>query len=102
MRNLRLYKDPKNHPNWRGVITIPLKGKYGRDKDGLSWKVQRKLAWERDDYTCQECGRKEEGWKPDVHHKIPYRISGSHALDNLICYCRSCYKRIENEILKGA
>jgi transposase-like protein len=30
-----------------------------------------------------------------VDHEIPYRISFSHALDNLKCRCRSCHKKAE-------
>lgn len=83
---------------WRGGHRHWVKGKLGRDKDGLSWKVQRKLAWERDNYTCQDCGKHKVGWKPNVHHVIPYRISSSHALSNLKCLCKRCHKIAEAKI----
>ena len=67
-------------------------GRFGRDKDGLSWKVQRRLAWERDKFTCQECGKHKDGWKPDVHHISPFRVSQSHALENLRCLCKKCHR----------
>jgi hypothetical protein len=85
-----------NHA-WRGGHKGWQKGKLGRDKDGLSWKHQRVLVWERDNYTCQDCGKSREdlGRRPDVDHIVPYRISASHALENLITRCRSCHKKAE-------
>lgn len=85
-----------NHA-WRGGHEYWQEGKLGRDKDGLSWKVQRQLAWERDNYTCQDCGKTKEeiGSNPHVDHEIPYRISMSHTLENLKCRCPSCHKRAE-------
>ncbi|MFN4259531.1 MAG: HNH endonuclease [Gemmataceae bacterium] len=82
---------------WRGGHKYWQEGKLGRDKEGLSWKTQRLLAWERDKYTCQDCGktREELGYKPHVDHETPYRLSQSHALENLKCRCRSCHKRAE-------
>jgi 5-methylcytosine-specific restriction endonuclease McrA len=56
------------------------------------------LAWERDSYTCQECNKQRKGWKPDVHHIIPYRISNTHNLTNLLCLCRSCHTKAELKI----
>lgn len=83
------------NPNWKGGHEHWQEGKLGRDKDGLSWKLQRRLVWERDKYTCTLCQKKKDGWRPDVHHVSPYRISFSHALENLISRCRSCHKKDE-------
>lgn len=84
-------------PTWKGGHQYWQEGKLGRDKDGLSWKIQRKLAWERDNYTCVDCGKNKEllGKNPHVDHEIPYRISFSHALDNLKSRCPSCHKKVE-------
>jgi len=92
----RDYSGP-NSPTWKGGHRYWQAGKLGRDKDGLSWKAQRQLAWERDDYICQDCHktREELGQNPDVDHVVPYRISFSHALENLLCRCRSCHKKAE-------
>lgn len=92
------------HPGWKGGFKYYQPGKLGTDKDGLSWSVQQKLAWVRDSCTCQECGKSEVGWRPDVHHVVPFRVSLSHHLDNLKCLCRGCHKRADarfcREILK--
>lgn len=88
----------KSHA-WRGGSRSWQPGKLGRDKDNLSWRVQRQLAWERDKFTCQDCGKKKDGWKPDCHHIIPYRLSLSHDLENLKCLCQSCHKKAEAKIV---
>lgn len=86
----------RNHA-WRGGHEYWQEGKYGRDKDGLSWKKQRELARERDKHSCVDCGktREEMGHEPHCDHEIPYRISHSHALTNLKCRCPSCHKKVE-------
>lgn len=86
------------NPAWKGGHRFWQAGKLGRDKEGLSWVVQRKLAWERDKYSCQKCGKQKEGWKPHVHHISPYRISFSHGLVNLVSLCNSCHKKEEATI----
>lgn len=89
-----------NNPCWKGGSRQWVAGKLGRDKDGLSWKVQRKLAWERDHYRCTVPGcTSPTTRKPDVHHKNPYRLSFSHHLDNLECLCRSHHKEAEARIM---
>jgi len=86
------HSGPNNHA-WKGGGHNWQAGKLGRDKDGLSWKKQRLLAWEHDSYTCQDCGAKPAKRKVDVHHISPYRVSQSHALDNLISLCQKCHKK---------
>jgi hypothetical protein len=86
-----------NNPNWKGGHKHWSPGRYGKDKDGLSWKIQRNLAWERDNETCQHCHEK-KGRKPDVHHINPWMNSLSHALDNLVCLCQSCHLKEEAKV----
>lgn len=76
------------------------------DYRGGNWKSQSKKARERDGYRCQACGVMEEdlGRQLDVHHKVPFRLFESpveaNVLENLICVCPSCHKRIETETQK--
>lgn len=86
-----------NSPSWRGGAQHWSPGRHGKDKNGLSWVVQRRLAWERDNLTCQHCGEK-KGRNPDVHHIDPWMNSQSHALDNLICLCQSCHLKEEAKV----
>lgn len=90
-RALTVDNSGEKNPRWKGGHRHYSPGRFGKDKDGLSWKTQRKLAWERDDYTCQHCGLKPNRRKPDVHHIIPWPASLSHNLANLICLCRKCH-----------
>lgn len=70
---------------------------------GENWRRQRKLVWERDNYTCQRCykTKAELGKNPDVHHKKPFRTFGvknyilANRLNNLISYCNRCHKIVE-------
>ena len=87
----------EDSPTWKGGHRHWAPGRFGRDKDGLSWKTQRKLAWERDEFTCQHCHTKGSR-NPDVHHISPFRVSLSHALDNLICLCQKCHLTEEAKV----
>ena len=87
---------PQNH-TWKGGHRHWSSGRFGKDKDGLSWKAQRKLAWERDSFTCQHCYEKKNR-KPDVHHIDPWMNSHSHALSNLICLCQKCHLEEEAKL----
>lgn len=77
-------------------------------KDGAAtynrgWFRMKRLALERDNHACQNCGRTREelGQEPDVHHIKPVRMfdepEDAHTLDNVICLCRRCHTRIEWE-----
>lgn len=87
---------PQNH-TWKGGHRHWSSGRFGKDKNGLSWKAQRKLAWERDNFTCQHCHKKKSR-KPDAHHIDPWMNSHSHALDNLICLCQKCHLKEEAKL----
>jgi len=85
------------NPNWKGGFRYWKKGRFGKDKNGLSWKVQRRLCWDRDGYKCVSCGKRKNR-NPDCHHKIPFRISKSHALNNLVSLCQKCHGIEESKI----
>ena len=65
---------------------------------GRSWTAARKAAVERDNGTCQQCG-KVVGKSIPVHHIKPYRTfptpEEANSLDNLICLCQSCHMKKE-------
>jgi len=64
---------------------------------GPNWKEQRRKALDRDNGTCQGCGRtaSDLGQRPDVHHITPFRefddYEEANKLSNLVCLCRSCH-----------
>jgi DEAD/DEAH box helicase domain-containing protein len=69
---------------------------------GPAWRLQRSLARRRDNYTCQNCGAREQGVEHHVHHKIPFRQFTSaevaNQLDNLVTLCPACHKKAEGAV----
>lgn len=81
----------KNNGRWTGGT---------RYKTNWShWIRLTDIVRERDNWTCQECGLKENGRLLDVHHNVPYKISHDNSLDNLITLCRSCHSKEEQKII---
>jgi 5-methylcytosine-specific restriction endonuclease McrA len=81
------FKNPKNHPNWKG----------GKDKEpyGWNWTEQLKESIrKRDNYTCQNCSMTEEehlivmGISLAIHH-IDYNKKNCNE-ENLITLCNQC------------
>lgn len=66
----------------------PLKTIYG------TWAKIRQIVFERDNYTCQECGK--TNGRLAVHHIIPRKDGGQDSMDNLVTVCDGvCHKKIE-------
>jgi len=95
-----VYTQPsgQNNPTWKGGY---------KDYYGPSWRSQRRKVWIRDEYRCQVCLKSENemGFRPDVHHIIPVRKwnvekedEQMNHLDNLICLCKSCHKKLEGDM----
>lgn len=60
---------------------------------GSAWIKKRKIVIERDK-VCTVC--KNNG--DQIHHIIPYSISGDDSLENLTLLCRSCHLKIHLEM----
>lgn len=79
----------KNNPNF-------IDGREGKSKHyrGENWKEIRKNIYRRDNYKCQECGKK---CRKDIncHHIIPYYETQNNLPENLITLCASCHSKIE-------
>lgn len=74
-------------------------GKYSEN-----WLYERRRCVERDNRTCQLCGKKREGEsRVNVHHIIPVRNfeqkkrQETHKLENLICLCVSCHIKADSK-----
>ncbi len=68
----------------------------GRSKNtrcyrGDDWKDIRKKIYERDQWTCQDCGKHCEGREIQCHHIIPYKETQDNSEDNLVTLCVSCH-----------
>jgi len=87
MKCLHTFTKRENHPSWHGGYS----SEYGR-----GWKEQRRLTIERDKH-CKSCGKENN---LDVHHIIPYQLSKSNKLDNLLTLCKSCHSSIGNTYWK--
>lgn len=93
-RKLPVQLAGEDHPNYRGGTS----GSYGKN-----WYRNRRLRRERDNKTCQLCGKTPA---IEVHHIIPFKVSHDNGIENLITLCHSChsamnsycYKVIENKI----
>lgn len=64
------------------------------------WQDTRRLALQRDRYTCQDCGYRAE----EVHHIIELTaenindVNISLNIENLMCLCRECHARHTHKI----
>ncbi len=83
----------ENSPSWKG----------GKRHYQGHWLSQRMLALQRDNNTCQLCGKKSEeqnGISMSVHHINNYRNYtnklDANNLDNLICLCHNCHSFVHS------
>jgi 5-methylcytosine-specific restriction endonuclease McrA len=89
-----------------GILNPSYKGgsirKYGSSDRGFNWKFIRSKIKQRDNYTCQECGIKEQDYYQNlqVHHKIPYKCTQDNSEDNLITLCSKCHAKLEPKFYK--
>ena len=65
------------------------------------YKYWRKCIYERDDYTCQECGDKNGNGhtvKLNAHHIKPFAMFPEliYALDNGITLCEKCHRKTDS------
>lgn len=78
--------------NWRGGQTTAEQ----RRMQGYEWREQRKRCYERDNWTCRDCGVKcNNGVRINAHHIIPRRHGGGDELENLLTLCASCHQKRE-------
>lgn len=49
----------------------------------------------RDNYTCQECGKKD--CILEAHHIIPRRLKGADTITNLITLCNTCHDKTKGQ-----
>ena len=101
-RDLKSSKNTDRYlDKYRGEKNWAWRGGYDWNR-GSDWGKQRRKTRKRDNNTCQCCGTtsKEVGKNLDVHHIIPYRISKSNDLENLITLCPNCHIKADWEFRK--
>lgn len=89
----------------RPYLSIPgfsreyLPGPYRSDYATAKW---RKAVFERDDYTCQDCG--ERGGRLNAHHIRPWYAdeAGRFDVENGVTLCKKCHHTAHSKGWKGA
>ena len=115
------FKRAENHPNWKGGLTLF----YQVLRNYNLMKEWRKAVFERDNYTCQECGNN-KGGNLNAHHikqfniilkeflkkydafspfedreiliKLSERYEPFWDISNGISLCEECHNRIKVEV----
>ena len=96
-KGLKGYNSGEKHPCWKGGLN---RTEYQKYKCSTKWGEWRKSVFERDDYTCQDCGIKgnQTGGYLEPHHIIPMRDLIKNNLIDLIyevsngkTLCRKCH-----------
>lgn len=81
----------KNHPRWKGKDAIyPFKK--NRHTSRVEYKKWRRLVLEKGNYTCAECGSKEN---PQTHHIISWTKNTKlrYSVSNGMVLCKPCHKK---------
>jgi len=75
-----------NHPNWNGGTS--------NMERGLFYQTVRKRVLERDDYTCQLCGKR--GGKLHVDHIQSWKdfVDQRFNIDNCRTLCMNCHYKL--------
>lgn len=67
----------------------------GINNDRLRFEV-----FQRDNFTCQACGRTPKDGVPlEVDHIVPRSLGGSNAIDNLQVLCKQCNIGKKNRVM---
>lgn len=64
------------------------------------WDQRRKKVYQRDNYTCQNCGAQggpHGNAELHAHHIVPKGKGGTHEVSNLKTICNECHSAIHNE-----
>ena|SRR3990167_7961523 len=86
-------KNMRGENNWRWIKDRTEKLERHQLKNSQEWKNWRMNVFERDKYTCQECG--DSGVYIEPHHIVPIRVDKTKVfeLTNGITLCRPCHQR---------
>jgi len=63
------------------------------------WRRFRKMVLERDNYTCQNCGKTNKETILQIHHIKPVKDYPNlfYTLNNVITLCVNCHKNIHKK-----
>lgn len=82
-------QEGENNPAWKGGVSS-LRNHCHKDE---RWKEVSKRIWERDEATCQWCGKyKDKQQEFHIHHIIPFSNELSRYEEwNLVLLCKECH-----------
>jgi 5-methylcytosine-specific restriction endonuclease McrA len=82
----------EGHWNWKGGVT----DKNEAVRKSAAYKRWRRAVFERDDYTCTECGKR--GGRLHAHHIVPFSVDeeGRFNVDNGRTLCARCHKNTDS------
>lgn len=63
-------------------------------------KSKRFAVFNRDNHTCQYCGKKAPGVVLEIDHKIPVSKGGDNSMNNLVTSCFDCNRGKSAKILR--
>lgn len=80
------------HWNWKGGITPQNQ----KERSSSRYKRWRDAVFVRDDYTCQNCGRR--GGSLNAHHISPWANDKERRYDvsNGVTLCEQCHKKVHS------
>jgi 5-methylcytosine-specific restriction endonuclease McrA len=76
-------------PNWRG-------GKMRNKQGNTKYRHWRKKIFERDDWTCQHCGKRGVYLEAHHTHSWAHFPNERYNLENGITLCKECHKETDN------
>lgn len=92
----------RNHLEWKCCSSECTTKFYKEFCEYNDWSQIRFKAFERDDYTCKECGVKKEAEQLIADHIIPIALGGEEFnLSNVQTLCLECNKTKTVKDLKG-
>lgn len=92
------HRNPKSRDGYANIC----KGCIRKQLNKSAYSKLRFTILERDNFTCQYCGRTpQDGVKLHIDHIIPKSKGGSDKKDNLITACEECNLSKSNKSLKS-
>lgn len=98
--NLKKGSKKERNINWKGGIT-PVNELI---RKSTMYKMWRKAVFERDNYTCQECGEKESvSGKLNADHIKPFAYFPElrFSIENGRTLCKSCHEKTDTYLVKA-